>query len=36
MTFADRGIVVSVISNISDADTEAIALKITQLLAERR
>jgi CubicO group peptidase (beta-lactamase class C family) len=36
MTFPEHGIVVSVTSNISYADTEAVALKIAQAFAERR
>ena len=35
MTFPEQGIVVSVISNISYADTEAVALKIAQAFAEQ-
>jgi serine beta-lactamase-like protein LACTB, mitochondrial len=35
MTFPEQGIVVSVMSNISYADTEALALKIAQAFAER-
>jgi serine beta-lactamase-like protein LACTB, mitochondrial len=35
MTFPERGIVVSVISNISYADTETVALKIAQTFAEQ-
>jgi hypothetical protein len=34
MSFPDHGIVVSVVSNISYADTEAVALKIAQAFAE--
>ena len=36
MTFPEHGIVVSVSSNISYADTETIALKIAQAFAEQR
>ena len=36
MTFPEHGIVVSVTSNISYADTFALALKIAQAFAERR
>ena len=35
MTFPERGIVVSVMSNISYADTEAVALSIAQAFAEQ-
>ena len=35
MTFRDRGIVVAVISNVSYADTPAIALKIADAFAAR-
>ena len=35
MTFADRGLVVSVTSNISYADTASLALKIAQAFAEQ-
>jgi hypothetical protein len=35
MTFPERGIVVSVTSNISYADTSAVALKIAQVFAEQ-
>ena len=35
MTFPERGIVVSVTSNISYADTESLALKIAQAFAEQ-
>ena len=36
MTFPEHGIVVAVTSNISYADTEALALKIAQAFAEQR
>jgi serine beta-lactamase-like protein LACTB, mitochondrial len=36
MTFPERGIVVAVMSNISFADTESIALNIAQAFAEQR
>jgi hypothetical protein len=35
MTFPERGIVVAVMSNISYADTFAVALKIAQVFAEQ-
>jgi CubicO group peptidase (beta-lactamase class C family) len=35
MTFPDRGLVVSVTSNTSYADTESLALKIAQAFAEQ-
>jgi hypothetical protein len=35
MTFPERGIVVAVTSNISYADTPAVALKIAQAFAEQ-
>jgi hypothetical protein len=35
MTFPERGIVVSVTSNISFADTSALALSIAQAFAEQ-
>ena len=36
MTFPEHGIVVALISNISYADTESVALKIAQAFAEQR
>jgi hypothetical protein len=34
MTFRDRGIVVAVVSNISYADTSALALKVAEAFAD--
>ena len=35
LTFRERGIVVAVMSNISHADTSALALKVAEAFAEQ-